>query len=639
MKFRLFVLAVMVALLLAMTTATLAQENTLEFMEQAILAETWWELGSLGEDYGVFTKGCECYGEIWGSLSVGGVAAANATMFVDEILGNAGVLTFDPAAYDAVKSALVERYGDPQAGPEPTWTFAQAEIRLAYSDTGKLVLTYAKPDFPALSLPTFPPPAVAAPARDPQAAIAEENTFAFLEQASAAESWAAMLELMRQYGLRGYETGCYADIMGDLSIGGEPAEVVMIVCGDHEDTTVYETKGYSYDVWFEPEAYDVVKEALIARYGEPQVIEEADMRLIWWFRQTKVCLWRIDTRNVVVFYYLQPTADETKPAFPAAQAACTTPVPAKEGTSSDAGDFILFMEQASQAYSREALGRIGAQYGLAVAENKHGARLNGSLAVDGHAVLRVDACSPRGLPGFECYAYFGPDAFDAVKAALTSRYGEPVRVWGAKGCFAWRFAEIDVLLGHAENLTEVYYNMRFSYNGFYSYFPPFRAAVALNPARMPQNAMQAEKDILEFMERVLQVESWEALEALGQGYGITATRERDYLYNLSGELSIAGFWATECDASHWEGSGFSCGFTFESDAYDAVLEALVNRYGDPKIVWGRSPSLVWNFRGARVSLYRSFFDGRVDLYYGCDESMDASLPTFPSAQPVGVTGQ
>ncbi len=640
MKTRLLVCTAAAVLLLAIAATACAQANTLAFMEQALFAKTWESLDWLGKEYGVFTVGCECYGEMYGNLSVGGFAATkNATVTVDEALGEACTLTFESGAYDAVKAALVARYGDPQtnadADPALTWTFQQAEVRLTSPSAGELTLTYTASDAPAPSLPTFPPPseAIPVPTREPHtAALAQENTFAFLERASVADSWEALLDLMRQYGLHGFETGCYADILGDLSIGGADAEVVMILCGDLGDTTVYETTGYDYDLWFEPEDYDAIKAAFVARYGEPQTAEESDDRLVWSFRQTEVRLMRFSRDSVLVGYYLQPTADETKPAFPPTQAILATPAPAQTelGSLSGGDDFVALMEQTSLAYSREALGRVGARHGFTVTENKRGARFSGSLAVGKHAVLHVDACSPEGLPGFDCYAFFEPDAFDAVRAALTRYYGEPVTKRDAWGGFAWYFAEMDIALRHAAGMLEVCYRMRSSSNDFYPSFPPLLDAVAPVPTRIPQTARRAEAGTLEFLEQALQADSWRSFMELGKRYGITAVNADRNI--IRGDLPIAGFSATKISAYDHAPLGFSCSVEFEPDAYDAVLEALVNRYGDPKLTWERNPSLSWDFRGASVHLYKYDADWEVILDYSANESTDASLPTFSPPQ-------
>jgi len=618
------------------------QASTLEFIEQALTVKTWDALAWLGEEYGVFTVSCECYGGIYGNLSVGGFAITeNAALLVDETLGNACTLTFERSAYNAVKAELVKRYGEPRTTPdaEPTlaWTFLEAEICLTYPYDGKLALIYTKPASPGPSQPTFPPPQATTPAptREPQAAaLAQENTFAFMEEASMADSWDALLGLMQQHGLHGYETGCYADISGDLSIAGADADVVMILCGDHEDETVYETTGYDYDIWFNPEAYDAVKEALVKRYGEPKTIEDPDHRLVWSFRQTEVCLLRSDHGRVVLCYYLQPITDESKPTFPPPQAVRATPAPAqaKVNSSSDDGNFVSFMEQASLAYSRKALGRIGLQYGLTVAKNKHGARLNGDITVGEHIALRVDACSPKGLPGFDCYAYFEPDAYDTLKAVLVRRYGDPVTMWNFQDGFVWHFAEADVILRRSVASTaEVIYVMQSFSNDFYPTFPPLLAAM-VTPAQVPQVTTYAKASALEFMEQALQVNSWEALEDLGKRYGVTMKKESDWRYNISGDLSIDGFSTIKSTAYDFDSTGFSCNIEFGSNAYDTVLDALVNRYGDPNVTWEHEPFLAWNFKRESVHLYRSFFDGGVTLSYSFSESPDESFPTFPFPQ-------
>jgi len=233
----------------AMAFATAEQANTLEFMEQALSVKTWNALAWLAEEYGVFTVSCECYGGIYGNLSVVGFAATeNTTVLLDETLGNTCTLTFEASAYNAVKAELIERYGDPQttseADPTLTWTLREAEVRLIDPYNRELSLIYTKHTSPVLSQPTFPPPqtAIPAPTRNPQTAeLSQENTFAFMEKASVAVSWEELLAIMQQYGLHGYASGCYADIIGDLSIAGANADVVMILCCNREDTIVYET--------------------------------------------------------------------------------------------------------------------------------------------------------------------------------------------------------------------------------------------------------------------------------------------------------------------------------------------------------------------------------------------------------------
>ncbi|MCL2811389.1 MAG: hypothetical protein FWD25_05815 [Clostridia bacterium] len=637
MKIRLLVLLAIVFLLPAMATATIGQASTLEFIEQALWVKTWDALAWLGEEYGVFTLSCECHGEMYGNLSVGGfLATENATVVVDETLGNACTLTFEPSAYDAVKAELVKRYGEPQTTSDAdstlAWAFRDAEIRLMYPDDGELALIYTSLPSPVPSQPTFQPPPTAptatpAPTREPQAAaLSQEKTFAFMERASMADAWEALLALMQQYGFYGHATGCYADITGDLSIAGANADVVMILCGDHEETTVFETTGFDYDIWFNPEAYDAVKEALVKRYGEPKTIEEPDHRLVWSFQQTEVCLLRSSHGRVVLYYSLQPITDDSKPTFPPPQAVRATPAPtqAKVNSFSGEGSFIAFMEQAALAYSRKALEKIGLQYGLDVTENKRGARLTGSIAVGEYTALHMDACSPKGLPGFDCYAYFEPDAFDILKAALAKRYGEPVALWGFQDGFIWPFAEVDVYLKRSvAGMVEVHYAMQSFSNDFYPTFPPLLAIEAA-PAQVSQITTSPGAGALAFMEQVLRVNSLEALEDLGKQYGLTAKKESDWKYTISGNLSIDGFSATESVAYDFDSTGFTCSIQFASDAYDAVLDALVHRYGDPKVTWGHTSYLVWDFERESVQLYRSSFNGGVTLSYSPSESSDES---------------
>lgn len=458
--------------------------------------------------------------------------------------------------------------------------------------------------------------------------FAQENTFVFIEQAAVADSWETLLGLMQQYGLHGFDTGCYADIVGDLSIGRANAEVVMILCGDHEDTTVYETTGYDYDIWFEAQEYDTVKEALLQRYGAPEISEDADDALVWHFRQTEVCFWRKSLENAVLTYYLQPFTDETKPVFPAHQSFGAIPALTQgEMVSSFEEDgFIAFMEQASLSYSRGALGKIGVQYGLTMAENEQGARLSGSLSVGEYVVSYVDAFSPEGLPVFDCYAYFELDAYDTLKAALGNRYGAPVTMWDSQEGFVWHFAEADVLLKRSvTGMAEVNYVMQSFRNDFYPSFPPLPAEkVDMVPAQLPQSATGSEANALAFMEQALQMDSWAELKELGNKQGITLKKELDHKYHLSGNLLVGGFSAIKGDAYHFNSSGFDCKAEFESDAYDAVLDALINRYGAPKLNWEPSPLLVWNFESVSVQFYRPYLDGGVTLYYSSNESLDES---------------
>ena len=143
MKIRLFVLVAIICLLPAMATATPEPVSTLEFVEQALSVRTWNELGWLGKEYGIFTVSCECYGEIYGNLSVGGVETTdNAVVLLDETLGNTCALTFKRSAYGAVRADLAARYGEPRTtaddDPVLAWTLREAEIRLVCPDEGDL---------------------------------------------------------------------------------------------------------------------------------------------------------------------------------------------------------------------------------------------------------------------------------------------------------------------------------------------------------------------------------------------------------------------------------------------------------------------------------------------------------------------
>lgn len=508
----------------------------------------------------------------------------------------------------------------------------------------------------ASALEVQPPlEATPAPTREPQATLlSQENTFAFMEQASVTDSWDALLELMRQYGLQGFASGCYADIVGDLSIGGATADVVMVLCRDG-DETVYETNGYDYDIWFEPEEYDTVKEALVKRYGEPTTSEDSEEhRLVWSFQQTEVGLLRSSHGRIIMYYFLRPTTDKTKPTFPPLQTARATPAPvqAEADISSDEGGFVAFMEQASLAYSMKALTKIGARHGLTVAENEEGACLSGDLAIGTHSVLRVDAYRLEGLPGFDCSAYLGADAYNAAKVALNKRYGEPIAMWDVPHGFVWHFAEVAIILSRTDADTiEVRYSLQPFSNDFYPSFPPLLSPAAVpDPDRTPQAAMHAEASTLEFLEQALQEESWEKLMALAQRYGI-AGKKSDYSYKLSGNLVVAGFTATGGSAYGFGPPKFDCNVEFKAEAYDAVLGALVDRYGDPRVIWGYGPKLAWDFSTARVSLSRYSHDDIVALHYSSSESQDASLPTFPpqqagapaqapqTAQPTETTGR
>lgn len=641
MKKHLLVFIIFITLLLTIATAVLAQSDTLEFIEEALEVRFWSELSELGEDYGVFTVGCECYGGIYGDLYIGKFAAKNAAVLVNEEGDNACALIFEPDAYDSVKAELTVRYGKPQISAddhnELIWACRQASVSLIYLHNGDVALFYRFPTSPIFSQLSFPPyqttTVVPASAREPQRAeVTQENTFAFFEKASVADSWDTLLALMQQYGLHGYENGCYADIVGNLSIAGAPADAIMIICDGHDDTVMHENTGYNCDIWFEEEAYDSVKEALVKRYGNPEPIEDSDS-FVWSFEKRKVFLESPNHGEISLSYHFQPTKDESKPSFPVSQPMADTPAPIREGITSsfDKGNFIAFMEKASLAYSSKALKKASVQYGLTMEENKYGARLSGDLAVAEYNTLYIDVCGSEDLPCFDFYGYFEPEAYDTVKALLTVHYGEPVRMWNNQDDLVWHFAQSDIFLRpNVAAMVEVKVDMLADANDFYNIFPPLLESVALGQTAQPNSP--AQEKALDFMEQVLQTDTEEGFAELVKRYELTINKESGYKYIISNNISIDGCSSIASKVYNYDSTGFSTNIDFEIDSYDVVLETLVNRYGDPNTVWENSPALVWTFREGRVNFYRSPYYDYISLAYSPNEFPDPSLPSFPLSQ-------